>query len=194
MKIESEKIRRRGKLASFLRGSIEAEELGRTMHADGADADSRAYAMADKPLGTKTKTCKPTRNPCCKPKEEDLVKGTQTKTCKPTRNPCCKGVGAEAEAEVKATQAKTCKPTRNPCCKAAEVPGTQTKTCKPTRNPCCKPKAEEAVQGTKAKTCKPTQNPCCKPTKDTKRACCKQATRINNPEWMGIENTQRLFL
>lgn len=112
-------------LTQFLRGSIEAGELSRAI-LDEMPAAAGVYASPAKkaPLSTKEKTCKPTRNPCCK------VQGTQAKTCKPTRNPCCKVEGT-------GTQAKTCKPTRNPCCK---VEGTKEKTCKPTRNPCCKPK------------------------------------------------------
>lgn len=76
--------------------------------------------------GTQTKTCKPTRNPCCKPPADSTpgnqgsnVQATQTKTCKPTRNPCCSAAEelVDDTADVQATKAKTCKPTRNPCCK-----------------------------------------------------------------------------
>jgi hypothetical protein len=102
--------------ARFLRGSIEAGELNRAL-VDERPPATGVYASPAK-----------------------KVQGTQTKTCKPTRNPCCKGA-----EKLEATKAKTCKPTRNPCCKGADkVEGTQTKTCKPTRNPCCKPVAKKA--------------------------------------------------
>ena len=50
----------------FLRGSIEAGELNRALHEERPPADGVYASPAKKALGTQTKTCKPTRNPCCK--------------------------------------------------------------------------------------------------------------------------------
>lgn len=111
-------------LTHFLKGSIEAGELSRAI-LDEMPMSAGVYASpaAKKLLNTKEKTCKPTKNPCCKSTADtkpaccdDKLKGTQTKTCKPTKNPCCK-VAGKGDDKVKGTQTKTCKPTKNPCCK-----------------------------------------------------------------------------
>lgn len=109
-------------VSDFLSGAITEDELHHSVFAttlswiETARASDGEVLRAESPgvQGTKEKTCKETRNPCCKPGEE--VQGTKEKTCKETRNPCCK-----PGEEVEGTKEKTCKPTRNPCCKEGEV-------------------------------------------------------------------------
>ena len=157
-------------LAQFLAGSIEAGELSKAIneetaaaviHASPAKKAPAKKAPAKKapvkaPQGTQTKTCKPTRNPCCKPLGEEKPGGggkakatLRDKTCAPTLAVCCnppKDTKA-AGCKLQATQAKTCKPTRNPCCKGGLLEATKEKTCKPTRSPCCRPPAGKKAHG-----------------------------------------------
>jgi hypothetical protein len=82
--------------SEFLSGAITEGELHHSVFAttlgwiETARASDGEVLRAETPAveGTKEKTCKPTRNPCCK--EDVEVEGTKEKTCKPTRNPCCK--------------------------------------------------------------------------------------------------------
>lgn len=100
---------------ALLQGAIADRELSGAAFDDSAR--SLSLAAEPGPDTTKAKTCRPTRNPCCKGAEEPAPQATQAKTCKPTRNPCCKG---DEEPAPEATKEKTCKKTRNPCCKEAE--------------------------------------------------------------------------
>ena len=96
---------------ALLQGAIADQELPGA--AFGRPTPYRAAEPEPAPEDTKAKTCKPTRNPCCKEDEDDGPESTKAKTCKPTRNPCCR---EDEEDGPQDTKAKTCKPTRNPCC------------------------------------------------------------------------------
>lgn len=91
--LEGNDSRQSDRVGAMFHGAIFAAEYM------GADFGAHTSPSAsDDGLGaqaTKDKTCKPTRNPCCKVD----VEGTKDKTCKPTRNPCCKSDEAQQLAE-----------------------------------------------------------------------------------------------
>jgi hypothetical protein len=56
--------------AALFNGVIVNNELAKAYYAPGSELDDKKHEANAADLDTKAKTCKPTRNPCCKPTKD----------------------------------------------------------------------------------------------------------------------------